>query len=136
MRRSSSLLEAIWLRVAAPATGVVFGMAVAGAIVLTSPNATANSALDSDYGYERTWNAALRMLRVDLGLVGNVKTEGLDAPDVPHVYLPVYQGSGLRLAVFLRTVAGVGAWEESIPARSRRSMRICRCSGCGPWTRW
>ena len=68
MRRSSSLFEALWLRIAAPATGVVFGIAVAGAIVLTSPNATANSALDSDYGYERTWNAALRMLRVDLGL--------------------------------------------------------------------
>lgn len=68
MRRSSSFLEALWLRIAAPATGVVFGIAVAGAIVFTSPNATANSALDSDYGYERTWNAALRMLRVDLGL--------------------------------------------------------------------
>jgi len=68
MRRSSSLFEALWLRIAAPATGVVFAIAVAGAIVLTSPNATANSALDSDYGYDRTWNAALRMLRVDLGL--------------------------------------------------------------------
>jgi predicted permease len=52
--------------------------------------------------------------RIIVGVVGNVKTEGLDAPDVPHVYLPAYQGSGLRLTVFLRTGAGVGAWEGRI----------------------
>jgi predicted permease len=52
--------------------------------------------------------------RIIVGVVDNVKTEGLDAPDVPHIYLPVYQRSGLRLAVFLRTVGGSGNWEESI----------------------
>jgi len=49
-----------------------------------------------------------------VGVVGNVKTEGLDAPDVPHIYLPVYQRSGLRLTVFLRTAGGGASWEEPI----------------------
>ncbi|RPH35546.1 MAG: ABC transporter permease, partial [Chloroflexi bacterium] len=49
-----------------------------------------------------------------VGVVGNVKTEGVDAPDVPHIYLPLYQRSGLRLTVFLRTAGGAASWEEPI----------------------
>jgi predicted permease len=52
--------------------------------------------------------------RMIVGVVGNVKTEGLDAPDVPHVYVPIYQQSGLRMAVFLRTHGAVGSWESAI----------------------
>jgi hypothetical protein len=41
----------------------------AGALVLTT-NAVAagKSAIDSAYGYDRTWNAALRLVKVDLAL--------------------------------------------------------------------
>lgn len=46
-------------------TGTGFGLAVAAAIVMTGPEASAKSAYDSDYGFERTWNAALRLVRVD-----------------------------------------------------------------------
>ncbi len=54
-------------RAAAPALGVVLGLAVGSAIVLSGPSATAKTSFDSPYGYERTWNAALRLVRVDLG---------------------------------------------------------------------
>jgi hypothetical protein len=55
-------------------SGVVFGLAVAGGVVMTTP-ASARSGFDSTYGYERTWNAALRLVRVDLGLKVTEKDE-------------------------------------------------------------
>jgi hypothetical protein len=48
-------------------SGVVCGLGVAAAIAFSSP-ASARSSFESTYGYERTWNAALRMVRVDMGL--------------------------------------------------------------------
>lgn len=63
-----SLLSALWFRAAAPLTGIGLGLAVAGGIVLTSPEVSAQSTYDSPYGYDRTWNAALRMVRVDMGM--------------------------------------------------------------------
>jgi hypothetical protein len=47
--------------------GVVSGIAVAAAAVATAPWADAKSTYDSPYGFERTWNAALRLVRVDNG---------------------------------------------------------------------
>lgn len=42
---------------------------VASAIVLVPASpASAKSAYDSAYGFDRTWNAGLRLVRVDLGL--------------------------------------------------------------------
>jgi hypothetical protein len=38
------------------------------ALVLAGPSADARSSYDSAYGFERTWNAALRLVRVDMGL--------------------------------------------------------------------
>jgi hypothetical protein len=57
---------------------VVGGMAgalVATAIVLTGPDASAKSSFDSAYGFERTWNAALRMVRVDMNMKITEKDE-------------------------------------------------------------
>ena len=42
-------------------------IAVAIVLVPTAP-ASAKSGYDSAYGFERTWNAGLRLVRVDLGL--------------------------------------------------------------------
>jgi hypothetical protein len=64
----ASLLSAVWLRAAAPLSGVAFGVVVAGTIVLSSPDVAAESTYDSLYGYDRTWNAALRLIRVDMNL--------------------------------------------------------------------
>jgi hypothetical protein len=46
----------------------VLGIGVASAIVLTGEPATAKTSYDSTYGFERTWNAAIRLVRVDMGL--------------------------------------------------------------------
>jgi hypothetical protein len=47
---------------------MVFGLGAAVAITLTGPRIEAKSAYDSPYGYDRTWNAATRLVRVDMGL--------------------------------------------------------------------
>jgi hypothetical protein len=46
---------------------VVIALAVLGAAAFALP-ANAKSAYDSAYGFDRTWNAGLRLVRVDLGL--------------------------------------------------------------------
>jgi hypothetical protein len=55
-------------RLTAPAVGASFGLAVAAAIVLTGQPADARTSYDSAYGFDRTWNAAIRLVRVDMGL--------------------------------------------------------------------
>lgn len=47
--------------------GAISGVAVAASAVAMAPWADAKSTYDSPYGYERTWNAALRLVRVDNG---------------------------------------------------------------------
>jgi predicted permease len=37
------------------------------------------------------------------GVVGNIKTRGLDQPDQPHLYLPIFQNPSYAMAVYLRT---------------------------------
>ncbi len=39
-----------------------------GVVALPESSASAKSAYDSGYGFDRTWNAGLRLVRVDLGL--------------------------------------------------------------------
>src|SRR5687767_15146534 len=55
-------------RLASPAVGAVLGLGVAAAVALTPPVAEAKASYESPYGYDRTWNAAVRMVRVDMGL--------------------------------------------------------------------
>ncbi len=65
-----------WTRAATgPLTSAVMALAVVAAIVLTDHDAGASSSLDSNYGYDRTWNAALRMVRVDMGFKVTEKDE-------------------------------------------------------------
>jgi hypothetical protein len=51
-----------------PVLGVAMGLSVAAAIVLTGTPADARTSYDSAYGFDRTWNAAIRLVRVDMGL--------------------------------------------------------------------
>ncbi len=64
------------LRQVAPfVSGAICAVAVAFAIVASGPEASARSDYDSSYGYDRTWNAALRMVRVDMGFKVTEKDE-------------------------------------------------------------
>jgi len=38
-----------------------------------------------------------------VGVVRNIKTDGLDLPDQPHLYFPIFQSPGYAMAVYLRT---------------------------------
>jgi predicted permease len=38
-----------------------------------------------------------------VGVVGNIKTDGFDQPDQPHIYVSSFQGAGYAMAVYLRT---------------------------------
>jgi putative ABC transport system permease protein len=37
------------------------------------------------------------------GVVGNIKSDGFDQPDQPHLYLPILQNPGYAMAVYVRT---------------------------------
>ncbi len=50
------------------AIGLSLVVAASCAGVLTVASATAKTQYDSPYGYDKTWNAAVRLVRVDLGL--------------------------------------------------------------------
>jgi hypothetical protein len=56
-----------WGRAKAGLVGVLSGLVVSAAVALTAGGASAKSTYESPYGYERTWNAALRLVRVDNG---------------------------------------------------------------------
>ncbi|HEY1691169.1 MAG TPA: hypothetical protein VGG39_03355 [Polyangiaceae bacterium] len=56
-----------WGGAKASLVGVVSALVVSGAIALTAGGASAKSTYESPYGYDRTWNAALRLVRVDNG---------------------------------------------------------------------
>jgi putative ABC transport system permease protein len=40
-----------------------------------------------------------------VGVVGNIKTNGLDQPDQPHIYVPILQYPGYAMAVYIRAEA-------------------------------
>jgi hypothetical protein len=44
------------------------GLVAGAAIALGGEEASAKASYDSAYGFERTWNASMRLVRVDLGL--------------------------------------------------------------------
>jgi len=63
MRRSACVL------------GLLAGALGAAVIAVTAPSVNAKSTYESPYGYDRTWNAALRLVRVDNGWKVNEKDE-------------------------------------------------------------
>jgi hypothetical protein len=56
--------------------GAMIGVGVAVVIGLTALGADARSTYESPYGYDRTWNAALRLVRVDNGWKITEKDDG------------------------------------------------------------
>jgi hypothetical protein len=56
-----------WGASKAALVGALAGLLVAAAIMATAFRADAKSSYESPYGFDRTWNAALRLVRVDNG---------------------------------------------------------------------
>ena len=38
-----------------------------------------------------------------VGLVGNIKSDGFDKPDQPHLYFPIFQNPAYAMAIYMRT---------------------------------
>jgi predicted permease len=51
-----------------------------------------------------------------VGVVGDMKSDGFDAPTAPHIYLPAFQGPPYASVLFLRTHASPGTLGDSIRA--------------------
>jgi len=49
-----------------------------------------------------------------VGVVGSVKSQGIEAPDIPHLYFSAYQRSNVALTVFLRTAAPPQAMVDAL----------------------
>jgi putative ABC transport system permease protein len=47
-----------------------------------------------------------------IGVVGDVRNEGLDVPAQPRVYASIFQSPGISLAMFLRTRSDAGSFKE------------------------
>lgn len=55
--------------------GAAISLGVAGAVMAGAEDASAKGSYDSTYGFDRTWNAGLRLVRVDLALKVTEKDE-------------------------------------------------------------
>jgi predicted permease len=51
-----------------------------------------------------------------VGVVGDMKSDGFDAPTAPHIYLPAFQGPPYASVLFLRTHANPGTLGDQIRA--------------------
>ncbi len=58
------------------AASLAVALALAGLVAFQSEEASAKSSYESSYGFDRTWNAGMRLVRVDLGLKISEKDEG------------------------------------------------------------
>lgn len=53
----------------------------------------------------RTGKAESPLCWVIVGVVNDIKTEGLEKPTLPHIYFPIYQQSGYAMSLLLRTAS-------------------------------
>src|SRR6201988_1200828 len=49
-----------------------------------------------------------------IGIVGNVKTDGFDQPDQPHLYHPIFQNPAYSMAIYLRTDVAPSSVTQSL----------------------
>jgi len=54
-----------------------------------------------------------------VGVVGNIKSDGFDQPDQPHLYFPILQNLGYAIAVYLRTDANPTSLTQSLREQVR-----------------
>lgn len=56
----------------------------------------------------------LPRLTTIVGILGRTKSEGLDLPYTPHIFLPAYQSVGIAMSIYVRTSASADSLEDSI----------------------
>ena len=49
-----------------------------------------------------------------VGVVGSIKSDGFDAPQMPHVYFPLFQNPGVTGAIYLRTATDPGTLGDAV----------------------
>ena len=49
-----------------------------------------------------------------VGVVGDIKSDGFDAPSVPHIYMPLRQAAPFNAVVFIRSKSEVASLGESV----------------------
>jgi putative ABC transport system permease protein len=62
-----------------------------------------------------------------VGVVGDLRGDGLDSPPLPNVYFSIYRNSSFELALFLRTRDDAKTLKEVVG--SSRALGRCRASG-------
>jgi putative ABC transport system permease protein len=54
-----------------------------------------------------------------VGIVGNVKSDGFDQPDQPHLYHPIFQNPAYAMAIYLRTDVAPSTVTQSVREQVR-----------------
>jgi len=54
-----------------------------------------------------------------VGIVGNVKTDGFDQPDQPHLYHPIFQNPAYAMAIYVRTDVAPSTVTQSLREQVR-----------------
>ena len=54
-----------------------------------------------------------------VGIVGNIKTDGFDQPDQPHLYHPIFQNPAYAMAIYLRTDVAPSTLTQSLREQVR-----------------
>jgi putative ABC transport system permease protein len=54
-----------------------------------------------------------------VGLVGNIKSDGFDQPDQPHLYYPIFQNPAYAMAIYLRTDVAASTVTQSLREQVR-----------------
>jgi len=54
-----------------------------------------------------------------VGIVGNIKTDGFDQPDQPHLYFPIFQNPAYAMAIYVRTDVAPTAVTQSVREQVR-----------------
>ena len=49
-----------------------------------------------------------------VGIVGNIKTDGFDQPDQPHLYYPIFQNPAYAMAIYVRTDVAASTVTQSL----------------------
>ncbi len=61
--------------------------------------------------------------RTVVGVVGDIKTQGLDTAGTPHIYFPIYQQSNLAMTVFLKTSSNPANLAEALRRQIQETDR-------------